>query len=89
MARSRKEKELAKKFTNYRRFQNSANGMEIARDTTIANCLDGRATEKEYLSLTENHYSYGPDGFKAVGPNMGPIYIKDSEKAKQAYARTI
>lgn len=81
----RKTRELADKQKKYTRFQSSIEGMETAKWTYINDCLHGRADN--YEGLEENYYSYGPDGFRAVGPTFGPLHITDLEQGKKALSR--
>ena len=86
----RKTRELADKKKKYIRFQSSAEGMETAKWTMVHSCLEGGPSASHFYDmLEENYFSYGPDGFRAVGPTFGPLHIEDLEKAKEAFARAL
>jgi hypothetical protein len=84
MKLTEKQRKIETINRKYRRYETTDAGKETAKWTYIEDCLHGLADD--YEKLEENYCSYGPDGFRAVGPTFGPIHIT-GEKAKEAYAR--
>ena len=84
--RENNRKKLREKAEAYRADKHRA---EIEKWTTVKRCLDGVATEKEYCDLDGNFASYGPEGLKVVGPNMGPITISPSLKARKRFGQMV
>jgi len=76
---------IDKNWTRYCRGE----GREDFGWTYAERALNGSLSPEEYDKLDKCYCSYGPDGFKYVGPAFGPVRITDPDKALIAYGRAI
>jgi len=86
---SKQEVEQLNIDRNWTRYCQSEQGLADFGWTYAERALNGALSPEEYDKLDKCYCSYGPDGFKYVGPAFGPVRITDPDKALMVYSRVI